>query len=266
MEPMTSVDFPMFCRKLGFHYGVGNHTNKIWVFWKNSISGQLLRDTKQNIVLRFSSPFYPSSFIPHSFMQKVLELRKGTCGMISESLLLLPLPSLVGGDFNCFLSPDDRIGSNSNRTLDMIEFGQMISDCGIVDADFEGNNMNTWVRNGLMERLYIILLNGPWDGFFPKSSVIHLPRVQSDHAILLFQASLTITRSLTAFRYMKMWARHQSFLSTVAQVLEAPIGLSRLLNLHHKLVMVKQKLKWWNKNVFGNIFAKLKEAETSVSL
>ncbi|KAK6146196.1 hypothetical protein DH2020_020065 [Rehmannia glutinosa] len=174
------------------------------------------------------------------------------------------IPWLVGGDFNCFLSPEERTGNHTNRTLDMIDFGQMISDCGLVDAGFEGTNMHTWARYGLMERLDRILLNGPWADLFPKSSVIHLPRVHSDHAPLLFQASLTINKPPAAFRYMKMWARHQYFLCTVAQVWGSPTDVSGLFNLHYKLIRVKQKMKWWNRNIFGNIFSNLKQAKQNV--
>ncbi|KAK6119247.1 hypothetical protein DH2020_047010 [Rehmannia glutinosa] len=84
----------------------------------------------------------------------------------------------TGGDFNCFLHDHERQGSNTNRALDMKEFGQMVSNCGLIDVGFEGESMHTWVRNGLKKRLDRIFVNPNWGDLFPKSIVHHLPRVK----------------------------------------------------------------------------------------
>ncbi|KAK6160747.1 hypothetical protein DH2020_004128 [Rehmannia glutinosa] len=170
-------------------------------------------------------------------------------------------PWFIGGDFNCFLHHSERVGSDTNRSLDMIEFGQMASDCRLIDAGYEGDCMHTWVRNNLKERLERIFLNNRWSDFFPKSTVHHPARIKSDHAPLLFKAYISVSKPPSSFRYFKMWARHHSFLNEVSEVWNAPTGFSGLTNLHHKMIRVKQRLKWWNINVFGNIFVKLKLAE-----
>ncbi|KAK6161495.1 hypothetical protein DH2020_004876 [Rehmannia glutinosa] len=93
---------------------------------------------------------------------------------------------------------------------------QMVSDCGISDAGFEGN-MHTWARNGLLERLDRVFVNTQLPGLFPKFCVKHLARVKSDHAPLLLSASLSRNKPPAAFRYFKMWARYSSFIDTVSQ-------------------------------------------------
>ncbi|KAK6122234.1 hypothetical protein DH2020_044022 [Rehmannia glutinosa] len=175
------------------------------------------------------------------------------------------LPWLVGGDFNCFLHSDERVGSNSNRVLDMEEFNQLVSDCGLVDIGFEGPHMHTWVRNNLRERLDRIFLNNRWADVFAISSVKHLPRIHSDHAPILFKAAVSGSKPASAFRYFKMWARYPTFISNIAKVWSAPTGFPSLVNLHHKLIRVKQRLKWWNKHMFGDIFSNLKNAGAKVA-
>ncbi|KAK6128080.1 hypothetical protein DH2020_038163 [Rehmannia glutinosa] len=109
-------------------------------------------------------------------------------------------------------------GSNTNRTLDMIDFGQMVSDTGLIDIGFQRDQMHIWIRNDLKERLDRVFVNNTWHDVLPKSGVIHLPRVKSDHAPLLFTAHLSTTKPPSMFRYMKMWSRHSSFLINISQV------------------------------------------------
>ncbi|KAK6125769.1 hypothetical protein DH2020_040489 [Rehmannia glutinosa] len=173
-------------------------------------------------------------------------------------------PWFIGGDFNCFFHESEITGSSTNMTHDMEEFGQMISDCGIVDAGFKGP-IHTWVRNSLHERLDRIFLNTKWPELFSKSCVTHLARVKSDHAPLLLNSFVSTSRPPVAFRFFKMWTRHHSFLDNVDQIWKHPTGFNGMMNLHHKLIRVKQKLKWWNKHIFGDVFNNLKKAEVKVT-
>ncbi|KAK6149197.1 hypothetical protein DH2020_016722 [Rehmannia glutinosa] len=157
MEPMTNVDFPVFCRKLGFHSGVGNLSNKIWVLWKNSISGHVLNDNEQSIDLQFSSSLFPSSFYTSLIYAKSTRVDRRDLWNELRSFAAhsLALPWLVGGFEGCILG------------------------------------------------------------------------VHSNHAPMLFQAFLTTSKPPAAFR-------------------------------------VKQKLKLWNRNIFGSIFSNLKQTEDNV--
>ncbi|KAK6160616.1 hypothetical protein DH2020_003997 [Rehmannia glutinosa] len=265
LEPMTTPDFTTFCKKLGFHHGVANTSNKIWVLWKNSIFGSLLKDCGSVIDMTFSSPLFHCPFNDSFVYAKStrMERRDLWDDLRESSADYINNPWVIGGDFNCFLHPEERVGSSTNRFSDMAEFGQMVSDCGINDAGFEGA-MHIWSRNGLQERLDRIFVNSKWTDLFPKFNVKHLARIKSDHAPLLLTAHLSVKKPPYAFRYFKMWTRHHSFTDTVAEVWKHPTGFHGMLNLHHKLIRVKQKLKWWNKQVFGNIFQKLSEAEAKV--
>ncbi|KAK6159884.1 hypothetical protein DH2020_003265 [Rehmannia glutinosa] len=264
MEPITTADIPSFCKKLGFQHGVSNKAKKFRVFWNSNFFATHLRDCDQILDLEFTSVIFPFTFTASFVYAKSTRIeRRNLWDVIRSAAILFDhKPWLIGDDFNYFLTPDERVGSTTDRHLDMDEFGQMVSDSGLIDIGFEGDSMHTWSRCNLQERLDRIFLNLAWTDAFPKSFVNHLPRVKSDHAPLLFQSSLTITRHPTTFRYMKMWSRHHSFqLNTVAQTWSSPTGLTSMLNLHCKLMRVKHKLQWWNKTVFGNIFDNLKHAE-----
>ncbi|KAK4385713.1 LINE-1 retrotransposable element O protein [Sesamum angolense] len=61
-----------------------------------------------------------------------------------------------------------------------------------------------------------------------------------------------------------MWIKHHDFLNTVEQSWKHPTGAYGLINLQQKLYRLKQHLKWWNKNVFGDLFDNIKKAQEQV--
>ncbi|XP_051125984.1 uncharacterized protein LOC127247930 [Andrographis paniculata] len=78
--------------------------------------------------------------------------------------------------------------------------------------------------------------------------------MHSDHAPLLVRFSHERHRLASAFRFQNMWTRHHTFQDHVRQSWVVPTGTTGLLNLRLKLGRLKQALKWWNKQVFRNVF------------
>ncbi|KAK4419665.1 hypothetical protein Salat_2379400 [Sesamum alatum] len=63
-----------------------------------------------------------------------------------------------------------------------------------------------------------------------------------------------------------MWARHPDFLATVQSNWGFPTGCHGKAGLSAKLKRLKHKLRVWNKEVFGNIFDNLREAEAAAAI
>lgn len=61
-----------------------------------------------------------------------------------------------------------------------------------------------------------------------------------------------------------MWASHPTFMDLVRGSWELPFYASPMCTLVGKLKRLKQELKEWNKNVFGNLFRNLSAAEDNV--
>ncbi|KAL0393382.1 UNVERIFIED_CONTAM: Retrovirus-related Pol polyprotein from type-1 retrotransposable element R2 [Sesamum radiatum] len=61
-----------------------------------------------------------------------------------------------------------------------------------------------------------------------------------------------------------MWIKHHDFLNTVEQPWKHPTGAYGLINFQQKLYRLKQHLKWWNKNVFVDLFDNIKKAQEQV--
>ncbi|XP_042056297.1 uncharacterized protein LOC121800870 [Salvia splendens] len=170
------------------------------------------------------------------------------------------LPWLVGGDFNTFVSKEERQGSRLNRTGEMLDFVDAINDCQLLDLGADGAKF-TWARGETFERLDRALIGEGWLELFSATRVPNLPRVLSDHSPLLIQCHSPGPPVRPPFRFQNMWVRHESFIKEVERDWMIPTGERGMVNLQIKLSRLKKCLRAWNKNVFGNIFEKLKQAE-----
>ncbi|KAL0450913.1 UNVERIFIED_CONTAM: hypothetical protein Slati_1647700 [Sesamum latifolium] len=142
------------------------------------------------------------------------------------------------------------------------EFSEAIFDGGLIDLGFEGPF--TWTDHRLWQRLDRVLFSSEWVDALPQTVIRHLPRSSSDHSPLLIQVRTSILKGPSSFRFQNMWFRHSDFMDVVKESWSFPTTSSGMGNLGVKLKRLKHRLKDWNKNVFGDIFANLTVAEEAV--
>lgn len=87
--------------------------------------------------------------------------------------------------------------------------------------------------------------------------------VQSDHRPLGVSVTRKVETMPSSFRFMN--TKHPGFMEVVREYWEMPMPEKGMAKLQQKLYHLKQHLRWWNKMVFGNVFDRLKEAETEVA-
>ena len=114
---------------------------------------------------------------------------------------------MVGGDFNIFLSEEEREGSTKKRTREMVDFANAISECQLLDLEADGAKF-TWARGNILERLDRALIGEGWLDLFVVTRVTNIPRVMSDHGPLLIQCQLPGPPIRPPFRFKNMWVRH----------------------------------------------------------
>ncbi|KAJ8749245.1 hypothetical protein K2173_018724 [Erythroxylum novogranatense] len=68
----------------------------------------------------------------------------------------------------------------------------------------------------------------------------------------------------SSFKFQNMWIRHPTFQSTVAASWEMPQEGYGMYRFSRKLRRLKEVLKHWNKDVFGNVFDRVRQAEATV--
>ncbi|XP_042009088.1 uncharacterized protein LOC121757638 [Salvia splendens] len=146
----------------------------------------------------------------------------------------------------------------------MVDFAEAIEDCRLMDPGFDGADF-TWAKNGLFEQLDRVLVNEAWTRVFEATWVTNLPRIASDHGLVLARCKMpNIAIGGKAFRFQNMWIRYEGFLAIVQNAWEEPMGATSILNIQIKHARVKKALKKWNKEVFANIHANVANKEEAI--
>ncbi|XP_041999990.1 uncharacterized protein LOC121749486 [Salvia splendens] len=267
MEPLTNPDPDRYSKALGLKFKGSNMSGKIWVFAEEGANFIIEEDLDQVLHGRLTS-HRMANYISISVVYakcNILERHPLWDKMREISTRMEGTPWLIGGDFNTILAHEDKVGSETNRQAKMIDFAEAIEDCRLLDPGFDGAEF-TWAKNGLFERLDWLLVIEAWTNAFEATRVTNLPRVSSDHGLILARCSMPRPPSRgSAFRFQYMWVRHDGFLQLVQDIWAQTTGASGLLNLQTKLARSKKALKAGNKEVFGNIHANLQAMEEGIA-
>ncbi|XP_027178008.1 uncharacterized protein LOC113777167 [Coffea eugenioides] len=143
----------------------------------------------------------------------------------------------------------------------MEEFNESMFRCGLSAMDFDGSKF-TWTNGSLWQRLDRALTNGRWMEAYPVSRVSHLARGCSDHAPLLVKCTPRMgASSLASFRFLNVWARHPGFLAVVSETWGTEVSGVGMTRFFNKLTQVRNRLRQWSRETFGDIASRVKEAE-----
>ncbi|XP_073138456.1 uncharacterized protein [Henckelia pumila] len=171
---------------------------------------------------------------------------------------------VVGGDFFYIITdPVEHSRGVVNCPGAMADFSDFIISAGLSDADFVGAKF-TWTNNSIWKRLDRVLLSSNWAEFFNSFKLEHLHRGSSDHCPLQISAPF-FPRKSGSFRFQDMWFSHQGFMQTVRLNWNNPCPYIDLSKLVFKLKRLKIHLKWWNKDVFGNVHDNVKVLDLKAS-
>ncbi|KAG6469541.1 hypothetical protein ZIOFF_070470 [Zingiber officinale] len=264
LEPMVDLDCRYMARRMGFEEVVSNKSGKVWFFWDSTIACKVLFDHDQFLHLELSSQLFPSSMIVTVVYAKYTRLERS---LLWESLEELRPEGdrlwLVGGDFNVISSMEEHSAGVLARPGAMEDFNNFIMLAGLVDAGFVGDRY-TWTNNRVWKRLDRVLLSPSWGSLDFTVRVEHLSRAASDHCPLLVEFP-GFQKPRASFRFQRMWVRHRDFMQTVRLNWCLPSVAQGMQRLQMKLRRLKEHLKWWNMEVFGNIHDRVLQAEESMA-
>ncbi|XP_071902386.1 uncharacterized protein [Coffea arabica] len=251
-------------RRLNFEHAASFIDRKIWLLWDSSLSLACVECAEQ--LVHVTTSFGSDVAIAVSFVyakctrvarRPLWEALEG----IGEAMVL---PWMAIGDFNVISSAEERSGGSPPNPRNMEEFNTSMFRCGLAAMDFDGPQF-TWTNGSVWQRLDRALTNVKWALAYPISRVSHLTRGRSDHAPLMVKCAPRMG-SPRSFRFLNVWARHPGFLPMVQEVWKrevAGVGMNRFFN---KLVKVKEELRIWNRETFGDIPTRVKIAESNYRL
>ncbi|RVW27486.1 Transposon TX1 uncharacterized 149 kDa protein [Vitis vinifera] len=163
-------------------------------------------------------------------------------------------PWCLGGDFNITLAQGER-NRQGRITSAIRRFAEVVDDLGLVDLHLQGGAF-TWtggLNNMSRARLDRFLVSPCWLDQFSRVSQRRLPRPISDHFPVLLEGG-SWRRGPAPFRFENMWFKVEGFKDLIRSWWQGiEVRGSAGFRLSAKLKELKQKLKVWNREEFGNL-------------
>ncbi|XP_057823539.2 uncharacterized protein LOC131035830 [Cryptomeria japonica] len=171
------------------------------------------------------------------------------------------------GDFNATLSHSDKRGGVRRMCRIQTDFQTFVDSNALFEVATKGGNF-TWTNrclgfSNIAEKLDRFFLAGEWN----LAPLVFEAEVLAISSLNHFLVSLVLQKDgvplRCPFKMEKMWLREQGFSDQVVQWWkESPVVDGFLsFQFFKKLSYVKQKLKSWNRIVFGNIFEEKQKIE-----
>eukprot|EP00253_Pinus_taeda_P014726 PITA_14726 len=166
---------------------------------------------------------------------------------------------IIGGDFNLIRSLEEKKGGIRKSDSLMGRFNALIEDLRLVDIQTI-NGICTWNnrrggKNQVASRLDRFLVS---ESIMNKDIFVEaqiLPSLGSDHWPIKLEVDIKVRKGKRPFRFESFWLRDPSFIKKLEEWwCQSTIqcrGKMRLFQL--KLKELKEKIKNWNKQEFGNI-------------
>ena len=194
----------------------------LWLLWKKEeVDVSALSSTEREIHTSIKVSNSNLSWLFSSiYASPRLYERKILWANLTQVAQLHNLPWLMMGDFNEILSGEDKFGGRQINLNKALEFKNCIDACNFIDLGFLGPKY-TWsnlrqISNLILERIDRCFANPSWRILFPEASVTHLPRVFSDHCLVLLELIRPPTAILNKpFRFQTMWLHHPDFHTVV---------------------------------------------------
>ena len=137
----------------------------------------------------------------------------------------------------------------------MRRFAEIVNDLGLVDLPLQGGEFawNGGQNNQTWPRLDRFLVSPSWIDQFSEINQCRLPRPVSDHFPIML-AGGGLRRGPTPFRFENMWLKAEGFIELVRSWWQGiDVRSSASYKLATKMKEIKQKLKVWNREVFGKL-------------
>ncbi|XP_020686436.2 uncharacterized protein LOC110102440 [Dendrobium catenatum] len=161
-------------------------------------------------------------------------------------------PLVIGGDFNCLLAKEDKIGGRKfNFSLGPREMKYFMTSNDRHELNFIGPRM-TWSNNKkgydrIMERLDRILVNFVAVNCNQQMVVKHLPRIASDHCPILLNTSVFPSNSKRSIKFEDVWASYLASFDVVKKAWMRRDSGSPTEILNYKFKRALKSLFFWNK-------------------
>ncbi|KAF5188929.1 Atp-dependent dna helicase, partial [Thalictrum thalictroides] len=172
------------------------------------------------------------------------------------------LPWCLGGDFNLVRFLHERKGGGRLNRY-MVAFDDFVDRSNLVDYNISGADF-TWANAISASRIDRFLSSIDWHMAFPDVREIALPKFNSDHRVIILDCGKKV-RGPLPFRFELMWFECES-LPDLIDVWWKSFRVDGSLSYAwwYKMKLLKDKLRNWNRDVFGRINFLLQEKSKEI--
>lgn len=272
-EPMMNLNhFPLsWLFRLGFKLFAQNnrptHLPNLWCFCSLHLNPVILEITSQSVSFTITDNNISFGFSAVYASNNYITIRT-LWHNLSQLHLNHQIPWCNFGDFNTILGAHEHKGAHSPARVPMEDFVNWSDTNHLIHLPTR-DSFFTWSNrrggNAFTERrLDRSICNQSWLDMCSSLSCSTLLRHPSDHSPLLLDFNHTTSRFGSQFKFLKMWAMHDDCINLVQNSWNNSFFGSPMYILSQKLKHLKNNLKEWNKNVFGNIHEHVNIAEQEV--
>ncbi|XP_074300079.1 uncharacterized protein LOC141631286 [Silene latifolia] len=166
------------------------------------------------------------------------------------------IPWVLGGDFNCVLLAEERLGGSFNLA-EAEPFQQCLEDCEVMDLQASGS-FYTWnnkqpPETRVYSRLDRALVNQGWTDHFPDMYANFLPEGHFDHSPCVIGQINRDHHRNRPFKYFNMWSMSPDFQACVDNIWKQNLAGTRMYRVTQKLRLLKPELKRINSTCYSDI-------------
>jgi len=173
------------------------------------------------------------------------------------------------GDFNIILEDGEHRGRLAPARLPMSDFHTWSSINDLLHLPTRGAwftwNNGRGGRAHTERRLDRTICNQSWLDLCNTMSYSTLTKLKSDHFPLLFEFQYSDCSFSSQFKFMKMWSLKDDCRTLIANSWSNVVTSCPMFVQNKKLKILKNNLKVWNKENFGNVHLMVKNVEQKVS-
>ncbi|KAH9707854.1 hypothetical protein KPL70_012694 [Citrus sinensis] len=208
----------------------------IWVLWKDIFQVEIVASHSQFVHLRISNNNNVLSWLTAIYASPNPGLRKYLWSELDNLAQTVYGPWILGGDFNTILYDSEKKGGSPTGTGACTLFQSWFNLHNMHDLQFHGPGF-TWSRGSLLKCLDRVICNSEWACTFSNSSVLHLPKLNSDYRPILVRSTDLSSRVLSSrpFRFQAAWLTNEGFKDFVSEYWDQ--------NLHYLDAANKFRLK-----------------------
>ncbi|GAU50480.1 hypothetical protein TSUD_409650 [Trifolium subterraneum] len=246
----------------------GQRQSNLWCFCKDSVNPIIISSNDQQVSFSFSDnnkSFCMAAIYASNDYIKRRDLWK----CLSDLQQQFRQPWCFIGDFNTILGAHEHRGNAIPARAPIEDFQNWTDSNYLLHLSTSGATF-TWSngRGGSRHterRLDRTICNQDWVDACTSMNCSTLVRTTSDHYPLLLDCNTHDLSFKASFKFMKMWSLHEGCHAVIADSWKENVIGCPMFILSTKLKRLKEKLRRWNKDIFGNVHSYVNEAEQDLS-